>query len=129
MTDERSDLPKVLSSVDGGDDVASGGVGPGDGGESSAVRAGDGEVLVPREDQPDTETEPGMDGDQDPQEAMRAWLRAAEGMILAYWHDPRTAIKYAVAVLRVMQATPEAELLAMDPTTIPPITETQVGWQ
>ncbi len=123
MTDERPDLPEVLTSSPGSPELGSELV------RGKELPTGDGAVLVPREDQSDTETEPGMDGDQDPQEAMRAWIRAAEGMILAYWHDPRTAIKYAVAVLRVMQSTEESELLAMDPTTIPPITETQVGWQ
>jgi len=119
MTDERSDLPEVLSSSPGSGDVD-----PSDPGRDTVQPGGNGDLPVPQEESsPGEETGPGMDGDQDPQEAMRAWIRAAEGMILAYWHDPRTAIKYAVAVLRVMQSTEESELLAMDPTTIPPITE------
>ena len=67
---------------------------------------------------------------QDPQEEMTAWFRAAEGLVLAYWHDPRTAIKYAVAILRLLQeGKTEAEILAIDPTTISPITDAQAGWQ
>jgi len=128
MTDERPDLPEVLSGADRGNDVESGGPGPSDGG---GVRAGDGDLLVPREDPVEEGTEPGVDGDQGPRsEEMTTWFRAAEGLVLAYWHDPRTAIKYAVAILRLLQeGKTEKELLAIDPTEIPPITETQVGWQ
>ncbi len=125
MTDDRPDLPEVLSGVDRGNDVESG-----DTGGDAGVRAGDGDLLVPREDPVEEGTEPGMDRDQDPEAGMTAWFRAAEGLVLAYWHDPRTAIKYAVAILRLLQEEKtEKELLAIDPTEIPPITEIQAGWQ
>ncbi len=125
MDDERSDLPEVLSSPPGSRDVD-----PSDPGRDTVQSGGNGDLPVPQEESsPGEETEPGMDGDQDPQEAMKAWLKGAEGLIFAYWHDPRTAIKYAIAILQVLQKLPEKEILALDPTTIPPITEIEAGWR
>ena len=75
------------------------------------------------------EDAPEQDTEQDPNEAMTAWYRAAEGLITAYWHDPRTAIKYAVAVLQALQRLTPEEVLAINPTDIPPITEHEVSWR
>ena len=125
--DERPDLPEVLKGAHEEPDVDS--VDPV---RDTGVRAGDGDVLVPREDQPLEETETGVvgDGEEVVEAGMTAWFRAAEGLVLAYWHDPRTAIKYAVAILRLLQeGKDDAEILAIDPTTIPPITDAQAGWQ
>lgn len=126
MSDERPDLPEVLTSPTGTGDVD-----PSDTGRHAVQSGGNGDLPLPQEEvQPEEGTEPGVDGDQDPQKEIKAWFRAAEGLVLAYWHDPRTAIKYAVAILRLLQeGKTEAELLAIDPTAIAPITETQVGWQ
>ena len=120
MTDERNDLPEVLQTPSG-DPVVDG-----LGSDGSGVPAGDGGVPVPREDEPgEDDTQLGLDRDQ---AERQAWLRAAEGLIMSYWHDPRTAIKYALAVIRAL-GDPEIDYLTLDPTTIPPITEKEAGWQ
>ncbi len=83
MTDERTpDVPEVLQTPIGNDDVVRD-----DLAGSGGVSAGDGGVPLPREDQPDENGEPGLDSDQAEGEAKaeRAWLRSAEGLILAYW--------------------------------------------
>lgn len=126
MNDERPDLPEVLSSPPGSGDVD-----PSDPGRDIVQPGGNGDLPVPQEEGPSgEEAEPGMDGDQDPQEAMKAWFKGAEGLIFAYWHDPRTAIKYAIAIMQLLQkGLSEEEILAIDPTTIPPITEIEAGWR
>ncbi len=124
MTDERSDLPEVLSPTGGSSELDSDLPGGGE------LPAGDGDVSVPQQDPNEEGADPGVDGDQDPQEAMKAWFKGAEGLIFAYWHDPRTAIKYAIAIMQLLQkGLSEEEILAIDPTTIPPITEIQAGWR
>jgi len=126
MSDERPEMPEVLSPTGRSPELDSGVARQ----HEEELPAGDGDLPVPREDQPEEETEPGVGRDQDPQKEMKAWFRAAEGLVLAYWHDPRTAIKYAVAILRLLQeGKTESELLAIDPTDIAPITESQAGWQ
>ncbi len=123
---ERPNLPEVLSPLGGSSELDSGEL------RGDELPAGDGDLSVPREDQPEAEAEAGLDDLQaSPKtDEIKAWFRAAEGLVMAYWHDPRTAVKYAVAILRLLQeGKTEAELLAIDPTAIPPITETEAGWQ
>ncbi len=118
--DERPDLPEVLQTPVGDPVVDS--VEPG----QPPVSAGEGGVPVPREDQPGEDVSgEGLDRDQDERQA---WLRAAEGVIVSYWHDPRTAIKYAVAIIHAL-GDPEIDYLTLDPTQIPPITEKDAGWR
>lgn len=120
MTDERNDLPEVLQTPPGDPGMGSGGS------DGVSVSAGDGGVPLPREDQPG-EDEPDVGVGRD-QAERQAWLRAAEGLIMSYWHDPRTAIKYCVAVLHAL-GDPEIDYLTLDPMTITPISQTDVGWR
>ncbi len=125
MTDEtRPELPEVLAPAPGLPAVGSGIP------RGAEFPPGSREVPAPRNDEADAETASGVDGDQDPKEAMNAWFRGAEGLIMAYWHDPRTAIKYAVGILQLLQkGLTEEEILAIDPTSVPPITEIEAGWR
>lgn len=118
--DERPDVPEVLPPFIGDpgvDSVESG---------QPPVSAGEGGMPVSREgelgeDVPDE----GLDRDQIERQA---WFRSARGMIMAYWHDPRTAIKYAIAVFDAV-IDPEIDHLKLEPQDIPPVTEKDVGWQ
>lgn len=125
MTDEQPDVPEVQPDVAGGGDLGS---------DKSSGRStflgGEGEVPVSRMGESSEDRDPGLDGDQGEEgpSEIQAWLAGAERVMLSWWHDPRTALKYSVAVMRLLKSSTKEEILAIEPADVPPITEREVGW-